>query len=1197
MELEGTEIDTVITQVSIGGFGRDVNAKDLMDFLEDEVGVVFRCRLKTSWTPSESYPKFEVADTAHIERADDARIVEPHAFVHFALSDSATWALKVAASGKLELYGQPLKVTLGPGNPFRMNQRRRTTTPIKLADVLLEIGTLVKRDEFFVAWRGPPRGVDFLVDPFDGACKFCFTKDTAFSCKDTAKLTVMKCDFKVEFLVRDINEIKQYTDTSYLVVLLQVASSPRVWYRTADDDIEISVPFDLLDDDDPWIRTSDFTPSGAVGRCNSYRVSIPPRHGAKLKKVMTYLREQRVKDSYLRLPLRIQNEPDFGMPMLDPFFCLHYNEGIPFEIMFLLNVVVHKGIFNQYQISDAVFDLLRNQPKEVNAATLKHISSYKHPVFDANKRLKLVQEWLLRNPKLMKTPKQLDDVAEVRRLVITPTRAYCLPPEVELSNRVLRKYREVADRFLRVTFMDEGMQTMNMHLLNCYVAPIVKELTSNSFPQKTKIFSRVKSILTKGFYLCGRKYSFLAFSSNQLRDRSAWFFAEDGKIAVSHIIRWMGKFSSRNIAKCAARMGQCFSSTYATVEVPLTEVNFKLPDIKRNTYNFSDGIGMITPDLAMEVAEKLKLNIDPPSAYQIRYAGCKGVVACWPAKGDGVRLSLRRSMNKFQSDHTILEICSWTRFQPGFLNRQIITLLSTLNVPDEIFWKMQKTMVSKLNQMLTDADVAFNVLTASCAEQGNVAAMMLSAGFKPQSEPHLRGMLTCIRAAQLWDLREKARIFVPSGRWLMGCLDELGVLEGGQCFIQVSKPSLENCFTKHGSRFCKRENNLEVIKGFVVIAKNPCLHPGDIRILEAVDAPDLHHLYDCLVFPQNGDRPHTNEASGSDLDGDLYFVTWDENLIPPSKKSWTPMQYDPAQAKELPRDVSQRDIIDFFSKNMVNETLGAICNAHVVHADLSKLGALDEKCIKLAELAATAVDFPKTGIIVTMPPHLKPKLYPDFMGKEEYQSYKSTKILGRLYRLIRDAYDEEMSTSSELYLAPNDIPYEADLEVPGAVNFIDDAWNLKCSYDGQLNGLMGQYKVKREEEVVTGQIWSMPKNNSRRQGDLKEKLKHSYSALRKEFRQMFEKMDPDFERLTEDEKNILYEKKASAWYQVTYNPEWVKKTRDMQEPDYFENAVMLSFPWIAADYLARIKIKHCGVKDVDSTKPINSLARYLADRI
>ena len=65
---------------------------------------------------------------------------------------------------------------------------------------------------------------------------------------------------------------------------------------------------------------------------------------------------------------------------------------------------------------------------------------------------------------------------------------------------------------------------------------------------------------------------------------------------------------------------------------------------------------------------------------------------------------------------------------------------------------------------------------------------------------------------------------------------------------------------------------------------------------------------------------------------------------------------------------------------MVNENLGSICNAHVVHADLSEYGALDEKCIHLVELAATAVDFPKTGKTVSMPAQLKPKLYLDFMG-------------------------------------------------------------------------------------------------------------------------------------------------------------------------------------------------------------------------
>ncbi|EEF46969.1 RNA-dependent RNA polymerase 6 [Ricinus communis] len=1203
METKRREKETVVTQVSFGGFDKDVTARDLVAYLDNEIGQVWRCRLKTSWTPPESYPNFEITDTAVIQRVDAYRRVEPHAFVHFASPDSATWAKNAAGHCELFFNGRPVKVSLGPENPFHLNQRRRTTIPFKLSDVHVEIGTLVSRDEFLVGWRGPPSGVDFLVDPFDGKCKFCFTRDTAFSFKGTTEHAVIRCDFKLEFLVRDINEIKQYTDTSCLVILLQLASAPSVWYRTADDDIEVLVPFDLLDDDDPWIRTTDFTPSGAIGRCNSYRVSIPPRHGAKLKRALNFLRERRVQEDCLRRPLHVTAEPEYEMPMSDPFFCIHHEEGVDFNLMFLVNAVMHKGIFNQHQLSDSFFDLLRNQPLDVNIAALRHICSYKHPVFDAHKRLKAVQQWLLKNPKLFRSSKQLDDIVEIRRLAITPTRAYCLPPEVELSNRVLRRYKDIADQFLRVTFMDEGLQTMNANTLTYYCAPIVRDITSNSFSQKTRIFKRVKSILTDGFYLCGRKYSFLAFSSNQLRDRSAWFFAEDGKTSVSKIRNWMGKFTNRNIAKCAARMGQCFSSTYATVEVPSAEAILDLPDIERNNYIFSDGIGMITPDLAKEVAEKLKLEVNPPCAYQIRYAGCKGVVACWPAHIDGIRLSLRVSMNKFHSNHTTLEICSWTRFQPGFLNRQIITLLSTLDVPDEIFWKMQIVMVSKLNQMFMDADVAFDVVTASCAEQGNTAAIMLSAGFNPKTEPHLCGMLTCIRAAQLWGLREKTRIFVPSGRWLMGCLDELGVLEHGQCFIQVSNPSLESCFWKHGSRFSESKKKLQVVKGTVVVAKNPCLHPGDIRILEAVDAPELHHLHDCLVFPQKGDRPHTNEASGSDLDGDLYFVTWDENLIPPSKRSWLPMQYDAAEAKQLNRPVNHQDIIDFFAKNMVNENLGAICNAHVVHADLSEYGALDENCIKLAELAATAVDFPKTGKLVTMPPHLKPKLYPDFMGKEDYQSYNSNKILGRLYRQVKDDYndddddDDDAATSSELNLVRGDIPYDKDLEVSGSSDYILDAWDQKCSYDGQLKGLLAQYKVKREEEVVTGHIWSMPKCNSRKQGELKERLKQSYHSLKKEFRQVFEKMDSDFEQLTEDEKNLLYEQKASAWYQVAYHPKWVNKSMELQEPDAAGCASMLSFAWIAADYLARIKIRCRGFDGVDTSKPVNSLVKYLADRI
>ncbi|GJW29468.1 RNA-dependent RNA polymerase 6 [Tanacetum coccineum] len=185
-----------------------------------------------------------------------------------------------------------------------------------------------------------------------------------------------------------------------------------------------------------------------------------------------------------------------------------------------------------------------------------------------------------------------------------------------------------------------------------------------------------------------------------------------------------------------------------------------------------------------------------------------------------------------------------------------------LGVEDDIFWDMQMKNVMNLNQMLVDNDVAYDVITTSCAKSGNTSSIMLGAGFKPQTEPHLRGMLISIRVAQLEELREKSRIFVQDGRWLMGCLDALDVLEQGGCFIQVSNQSVENCFVKDGLKFIKTNRNLTVIEGYVVIAKNSCLHPGDIRVLKA-----------------------------------------DEHLIPPSKQSWLPLEYTAAEAKELPREI------------------------------------------------------------------------------------------------------------------------------------------------------------------------------------------------------------------------------------------------------------------------------------------------------
>jgi RNA-dependent RNA polymerase len=87
---------------------------------------------------------------------------------------------------------------------------------------------------------------------------------------------------------------------------------------------------------------------------------------------------------------------------------------------------------------------------------------------------------------------------------------------------------------------------------------------------------------------------------------------------------------------------------------------------------------------------------------------------------------------------------------------------------------------------------------------------------------------------------------------LLGVPDETNSLQYGQIFIQLRDLNGES----------------HIIHGKTLITKNPAHFPGDIRKLDAVDCPALHHLYECVVFPTQGSRPHSNEISGSDLDGD-----------------------------------------------------------------------------------------------------------------------------------------------------------------------------------------------------------------------------------------------------------------------------------------------------------------------------------------
>ena len=188
--------------------------------------------------------------------------------------------------------------------------------------------------------------------------------------------------------------------------------------------------------------------------------------------------------------------------------------------------------------------------------------------------------------------------------------------------------------------------------------------------------------------------------------------------------------------------------------------------------------------------------------------------------------------------------------------------------------------------------------------------------------------------------------------------------------------------------------------GKVLITKNPCLHPGDVRCLEAVDIPTLRpFIRNCIVFPVRGSRPHCNEISGSDLDGDQYWVYWGKELT--INGSVTPLAYKSTKTK-LQFDVTSESIVQHILETIGDPKSGIISNTHSTVADKHRDGTNSSECKFLAERFSRAIDAAKTGERIDMKEveELQQKWcigYPTWMMKENKPSYKSTSINETLF--------------------------------------------------------------------------------------------------------------------------------------------------------------------------------------------------------
>lgn len=762
----------------------------------------------------------------------------------------------------------------------------------------------------------------------------------------------------------------------------------------------------------------------------------------------------------------------------------------------------------------------------------------------------------------------------LERAAVTPSRVVLLPPAPAKSSRLLRSFPD--RRFVVVHFCEEQMQKL----------------------RGTDTLPGVKAILQAGIQVGGRLLRYFGSSASQLREHGAMFVMAESSCEVQGLrdsIILNGK-SFLSAASYGARLG-----LFMTADTPACDLDPKdvwcAEDLRAADSGelLTDGAGKIAPDLAASVAARLGLGSKVPSAFQFRWGGLKGILlvageddpeflqASAARQGVPCKMLCRPSMRKFESDSREFCVVSYATHRQVSLNREIITLLTSLSPAHEwdpehrragqaASWSPAETLIRRQEEaltsaaaMLTDEHRAAQELMGRGLPQLWRGLLLPSAGAGANSlggeqlltDPFWLSLLGRACRMRTHALATKSAVPIPpeEGALLLGVPEPVaGTLREGEVFVQVEYERVSNSASTTQRR---------VVVGDVLVYRNPCLHPGDIQRLRAVDCPQLRGLKNVLVLPCSGTRSVAACCSGGDLDGDLFSVLWAADIVPPAQLMQPPLDYDALlrEAKSSAATTGLReDPADLFCRVLYNDALGKIAHIHLALCDMLPLGALDPLAQELAKSQSIAVDFPKTGVQPKVPSAAQELVresgFPDFMRKPPKISYPSSKALGIMYR-------QAVSLDSELELlclptlegqegGPDDL-----LLLPGRDAWRQEALEAQNDYARDLARLLRRHGLRCEAEAALGAALHWEPSVSDH-GRAAEAIQADFSTLLEHHRSLF------FQGLTgtDDPRSLG---KASAWYDVSYGSV-LGHDSGKRQPQSFR-----SFAWVVGDLLCRIR--------------------------
>ena len=514
-------------------------------------------------------------------------------------------------------------------------------------------------------------------------------------------------------------------------------------------------------------------------------------------------------------------------------------------------------------------------------------------------------------------------------------------------------------------------------------------------------------------------------------------------IKPTYIYNYFGTFDQKVVAKYAARVGLLLSPTAQAVFVP-DGLWGREPDWKTGDLEFTDGCGRMSTKVARQFLEKMDsyatqryVHQEPyfvPSVIQFRMMGCKGILMHDPTlDGTDKDVMLRDSQWKFDWNMETekgrerdangvvgrsLGKCARGEsrpFQFGRLNKQYVLMLSALGIKDQVFVDIQEEHFDRLRRCLDDRKQAFEILCGNGKMDEADELLQLH-----DEDPMPRSVITQLKRFRKpvtempinpgYDKQEdkdteNSAFYIPirKSRNIYGVADITRKLKCRECFVQVTEHADEGDMCHSSYRRARPKMKVTPIPDGtrIVVVKCPTYYPGDIRILTHRNVPELAHLVDVIVFPTDPDmkRPHPHEIHESDLDGDEYFVCWDEKLVPEQEQR--PMATVVKEKVDKKDSVQICDVIEAFATN--DAIMGQVNNTFMRWADFSPYGANSEQCKELARIFAQSVDGAKHGGAAHIPENLNAR---DISQEEKPDLVQHEMLKQVKQQPYRSAYDK-----------------------------------------------------------------------------------------------------------------------------------------------------------------------------------------------